>query len=144
MSGLIAFGCGLLFAIGLGVGTMTDPARVIGFLDFFGDWDPTLAFVMGGALLVNAPAFRLTRRRGRPLCADALQLPRASGKISAQLLGGTALFGVGWGLTGYCPGPGLVGMGAGVDTAFAFAGAMVSGMLVWSMLQRRAPAVRPT
>lgn len=102
---------GLLFGAGLAVSGLVDPLRVLGFLDLAGAWDPTLLFVMGGAIAAAAPAYALARRRERPLAAARFYLPEA-GVIDTPLLAGAAIFGVGWGLAGYCPGPAIAGFGA--------------------------------
>ncbi|MFZ9886051.1 MAG: DUF6691 family protein [Myxococcota bacterium] len=104
---LVAFGTGLLFAIGLGLGGMLHPAKVVGFLDVGGRWDPSLAFVMGAGVMANLLFVRLALKRSHPLLDTKFQLPTLT-KIDAKLLVGSALFGIGWGLGGYCPGPGLV------------------------------------
>lgn len=105
-----AIASGLLFGAGLVVAGMVDPLRVLGFLDVFGAWDPTLAFVMGGALLVSGPAYHLARTATKPLSAPSFQLPTAT-VIDRRLLIGAALFGAGWGIAGYCPGPAMAGLG---------------------------------
>ena len=107
MSRFIAFAAGLAFALGLGISGMTQPEKVIGFLDFFGAWDPSLALVMVGAIGVHLGFLRLTRRQARPVCAASFDRRRRRG-IDARLITGAALFGLGWGLGGYCPGPALV------------------------------------
>jgi len=99
-----ALACGIIFGFGLAISGMMNPAKVIGFLDVAGDWDPTLAFVMGGALLVTIPAYRVILKRRRPVLASGLSLP-AEEKLDVPLIWGSALFGVGWGLVGFCPGP---------------------------------------
>ena len=108
---LAALASGLLFGTGLAVSGMVDPLRVLGFLDVVGDWDATLAFVMGGAVFVTAPAFWLARRRHAPVFAPKFDLPTAT-RIDRKLLLGAALFGIGWGIAGYCPGPALAGIAA--------------------------------
>jgi len=119
---------GLVFAVGLAVGGMTDPARVQGFLDLFGRWDPTLAFVMGGALGVYALLSRIVvRRRGEVVS------PR---RIDARLVGGAALFGIGWGLAGYCPGPAFVSAGTGGPGTLLFVVAMLGGFVVFRLWRR--------
>lgn len=122
----VAFAIGVLFAVGLALGGMTDSARVIGFLDLTGDWDPSLLFVMGGAIAVFAPAWQLSRRIDRPLLAATFPSNEPQ-PIDARLLGGAALFGVGWGLAGLCPAPALVVSGAGLADALVFVAAMVVG-----------------
>jgi uncharacterized membrane protein YedE/YeeE len=118
--------CGALFGIGLAIARMTDPVVVIGFLDVFGDFDPTLAFVLIGATMTTAVAFHFVLRRARPIVAAQFELP-ATRTIDLPLILGAAIFGVGWGLAGYCPGPVLVGAGAGVSTALLFLPAMIAG-----------------
>jgi hypothetical protein len=124
---LAALLSGLVFGAGLFVSGMTNPAKVIGFLDVAGSWDPSLAFVMGGALGVNALAFALTRRRARPLFAETFALPTAS-DIDSELVAGALLFGVGWGLVGLCPGPALAGLMRGAPPIYVFVAAMALGM----------------
>ncbi|HZY33614.1 MAG TPA: DUF6691 family protein, partial [Rhodanobacter sp.] len=106
MRAWIAFAAGLLFGLGLSLGGMTQPAVVLGFLDIFGAWDPRLVFVMAGAVLTTAVGYRLVLRRPRPLLAERFQWP-TSRRIDVRLVGGAALFGIGWGIAGYCPGPAL-------------------------------------
>jgi hypothetical protein len=120
---------GALFAIGLTVGGMTIPAKVTGFLDVGGTWEPQLAFVMGGAIAVYASLLRIIRRRPAPLVADRFHWPTASA-IDARLIGGAALFGVGWGLSGYCPGPALTSLVGGGSGAVVFVIAMIVGIAV--------------
>ncbi|WP_197342435.1 DUF6691 family protein [Ralstonia solanacearum] len=132
MAIFIAWVAGLLFGAGLMVSGMANPAKVLGFLDLAGRWDPSLAFVMAGAILVGAVAFFIARRRGRSL----LGLP-ASTAITARLVLGSAAFGIGWGLAGFCPGPALVALGAGAPKAWGFVAAMLAGMAVFSALERR-------
>jgi uncharacterized membrane protein YedE/YeeE len=124
---LVNLVAGVLFGLGLAVSGMVDPQKVIGFLDVAGHWDPTLAFVMGGALLVAIPAFRLIFRRSRPVLADDFDLPTKD-SLDASLLGGAALFGVGWGLSGFCPGPSVTALASGLVPVFAFVAAMIAGM----------------
>ena len=107
MKFLIGLIAGALFGLGLVIAQMTDPRRIIGFLDLFGNWDPRLAFVMVGAIAVHAPFVFLLRRRGKPFSADKLSIPPET-RIDRKLIFGAALFGVGWGLAGYCPGPAIV------------------------------------
>ena len=124
---LAALACGLVFGAGLLVSGMTNPAKVLGFLDVAGTWDPTLAFVMGGALSVNAAAWAATRRRARPLFAEQFALPEERA-IDGRLLAGAALFGVGWGLVGLCPGPALAGLLRGKLPVYVFVAALLAGM----------------
>ena len=124
---LVALFSGVLFGLGLVVSGMVNPAKVLGFLDVAGDWDPTLAFFMGGALLVAVPAFRVILKRHRPVLAEGFDLP-AKKDLDARLLTGSALFGVGWGLAGFCPGPAVTALASGLAPAFVFVAAMVAGM----------------
>ncbi|MCC6621442.1 MAG: YeeE/YedE family protein [Deltaproteobacteria bacterium] len=128
---------GVLFGVGLVLSGMTDPANVLGFLDLTGAWNPSLAFVMGGAVAVYALAWRLTARlRQRPaLVGAAFQLPTRK-DIDLPLVGGAALFGVGWGLVGFCPGPAVVGLGSGTTTALVFVASMLVGMALERALSR--------
>lgn len=120
---------GLLFGIGLGIAGMTQPAKVVAFLDLFGAWDPSLAFVMAGAIAVHAIAYRLVRRRARPLFDVRFHLPTRT-DLDRRLLVGSALFGIGWGIGGYCPGPGLVSLVTLGSNALVFVLAMTTGMLL--------------
>ena len=126
---------GLLFGAGLTIGGMTDPARVRGFLDIAGQWDPTLAFVMAGALAVMAVAWRIAKRMERPVFAAKFSLPDRS-DIDARLVGGAALFGVGWGLAGICPGPAVASLAIAPMAILPFLAAMVAGMAIarWTRL----------
>jgi len=124
---------GTLFGLGLTVSGMVNPQKVIGFLDVAGDWDPTLAFVMGGALLVAIPAFRLILRRSHPVLAEEFELPSKK-DVDGRLLGGAALFGVGWGLAGFCPGPAVTALASGLLPVFAFVAAMIVGMAAYKWI----------
>ncbi|MEC9363764.1 DUF6691 family protein [Sinimarinibacterium flocculans] len=117
---------GLLFGAGLLISGMADPQRVLGFLRIGAGWDPSLAFVMGGALAVTVPGFALLRRRRRPLLAETFASPPTA-PVDRRLIVGAALFGLGWGWAGYCPGPALVGFGLGHWTAIVFVPAMFAG-----------------
>jgi len=140
MKFLGAAAAGVLFGSGLLVSGMVDPSLVLSFLDVGGDWNPTLAFVMAGAILVAAPAFFLTRRRGATQAVRPSQRS-ASEVIDPPLVIGAAIFGTGWGLTGVCPGPGLVLLsGPGLD-AVTFVSSMVAGMLLSSYLRPRAAGI---
>ncbi|UBB24720.1 DUF6691 family protein [Pseudoxanthomonas beigongshangi] len=130
---------GALFGAGLALSRMTDPNVVLGFLDVAGDFDPRLAFVLAGAVATTGVAFRLVLRRRRPLLADRFRLP-LSRAIDRPLVIGALLFGIGWGLAGYCPGPALVGAAAGADSALIFIAAMLAGSAVQAMTARRRPA----
>jgi hypothetical protein len=120
---------GLVFGAGLALAGMTNPAKVLSFLDIAGAWDPTLALVMGSALAVNAAAYALTKRRAKPLFAAAFAL-RSRADLDARLLGGATLFGVGWALVGLCPGPALASLARGDVHVLAFVAAMGVGMLL--------------
>lgn len=130
-----AFAAGLLFGLGLSLGGMTQPAVVLGFLDIFGAWDPRLVFVMAGAVLTTAIGYRLVLRRSRPLLAERFQWP-TSRRIDTRLIGGAALFGIGWGIAGYCPGPALASLGAGVPALLVLVACMIAG---WWLAARLLP-----
>jgi hypothetical protein len=134
-----AFVSGLIFGLGLVIAGMANPAKVLAFLDLAGDWDPSLALVMVGAIAVGTVAFALARQRTASLSGAPMQLPTAR-QIDARLIGGSALFGVGWGLAGICPGPAVVLVGAGVAKGFIFLASMLAGMLVFHWLERPAAA----
>jgi uncharacterized membrane protein YedE/YeeE len=133
---LTALIAGLLFGAGLLLSGMTNPQVVLGFLDIAGAWNPALAFTMAGAILVAAPAFWLARKRGRTLDGETIELPGRA-LIDARLVGGAALFGVGWGMAGICPGPGLILLTGLSAQAFVFVAAMLAGMLLAHRLLRR-------
>jgi uncharacterized membrane protein YedE/YeeE len=133
---MMAFIVGLVFGIGLIVSGMTNPAKVQGFLDLAGNWDPSLAFVMGGAILVGAVGFRFARGRERALLGDAMRLPTAS-TIDRRLVLGGLTFGIGWGLAGFCPGPALASLASGRSEPWIFAVAMVAGMGLFEIVERR-------
>jgi uncharacterized protein len=124
---------GLLFGAGVTLSAMVDPAKVLNFLDLFGTFDPTLIAVMGGALIVTLPGYRLLFHRGRPILAETFDLPKASG-IDARLMGGATLFGIGWGLAGFCPGPVVASLVFGNWPSFLFVAAMAAGMLIGKTL----------
>ncbi len=139
MTTIIAAIVGLVFGLGLLVSGMADPHKVLGFLDLAGAWDPSLALVMGGAIAVGLPGFALARQCQRSLLGEPMQLP-TSKTLDAPLVMGSALFGIGWGLAGYCPGPALVGITAGMESAALFSAAMLAGMVLfglWRKLQER-------
>ena len=133
---LASFGCGLIFGLGLLISGMTEPDKVLGFLDFFGAWDATLAFVMTGAVAVAGVGFVLARRRSAPLFASKFSWPSRS-DIDAPLLIGSALFGIGWGLAGICPGPALVNLAGLPAPIIVFVAAMAVGMSSFELWQRR-------
>jgi uncharacterized membrane protein YedE/YeeE len=125
---------GTLFGLGLTISQMVNPAKVIGFLDVAGDWDPTLAFVMGGTLLVALPAFRfILMKRPKPVLEDDFALPTKR-EVDARLLAGSALFGVGWGLSGFCPGPAVTALATGLTPVLAFVAAMLAGMALYKLV----------
>jgi uncharacterized protein len=130
-----AFAAGLVFGVGLLLSGMTDPSKVIGFLDLAGSWDPSLLFVMGGGIAVGLLAFRAAGKRSQAFLGGAMQLPQAR-DIDKRLVGGSLVFGVGWGLAGFCPGPALVSFGAGQEKAAIFLAAMLGGMLIYQAAER--------
>ena len=130
---ILALLSGAVFGFGLALSGMMNPARVRGFLDLFGDWDPTLAFVMGGAVIVMAIVWLVQRGMERPLLDLQFHLP-ATQVLDKRLIGGSALFGVGWGLVGLCPGPAVASLGTALVPAAVFVGAMAAGMLLYRVL----------
>jgi uncharacterized protein len=141
MNRIVEFLVGLLFGVGLILSGMTDPGKVLGFLDITGHWDPSLAFVMGGAILVAFFAFALARRRTTAFLGGAIHLP-GKAPIDRRLLIGSLVFGVGWGLAGFCPGPAIVAAGAVHSPAVAFVLAMLAGMALFEFTAQ--PAGRHT
>jgi uncharacterized protein len=135
MNALGAFLAGLVFGVGLIVSGMTDPGKVLGFLDLTGNWDPSLALVMGGAVLVGLFAFGFAKKRARSFFGGAIHLPHGR-DIDNRLVGGSLVFGVGWGLAGFCPGPALVSFAAGEEKAAIFVAAMLIGMLLCTGAER--------
>lgn len=136
MRGFLALLSGTIFGFGLALSGMMNPARVRGFLDLFGEWDPTLAFVMGGAVLVMLLAWFVQARMAAPVAESEFHLPGTQ-TIDRRLLGGAALFGVGWGLAGLCPGPALASLGTVFQPALIFVAAMLAGMALFAMLDRK-------
>ncbi|WP_454712860.1 DUF6691 family protein [Cupriavidus nantongensis] len=134
MGTLLALLAGLVFGIGLILSGMANPAKVLGFLDLAGAWDPSLAFVMAGAIVVGVAAFALARRRQRSWLGLPMQWP-ALAAVTPRLLLGSAAFGVGWGLAGFCPGPALVALGAGYAKAWGFVAAMLAGMALFELAE---------
>jgi len=132
----VAFLAGLIFGFGLLLSGMANPAKVLAFLDLAGAWDPSLALVMVGAISVSAIGFRLIRGRDRSLLAEPLRLPTRE-ELDTPLVLGALGFGVGWGLAGFCPGPALVALGAGEAKALVFVAAMVAGMGLFELIERR-------
>ena len=137
---LSAFASGLLFGLGLIVSLMVNPAKVIGFLDIFGNRDPSLALVMGGAVVVSALGTLIAKRRGVPVLAPRLEIPTRR-DLDPRLIGGAALFGIGWGLVGLCPGPALVGLTFGPWQVFVFVAAMIVGMAIFRLVLADWPQV---
>lgn len=127
---------GLVFGLGLIVSGMADPAKVLGFLDLAGAWDPSLAFVMAGAIAVGGLAFAMARKRTVSLLGAEMKLPPSRG-IDGRLVIGSVVFGIGWGVAGFCPGPGLVALGMGEAKALVFVAAMLVGMGAFELLERR-------
>jgi len=141
MSFLVNLALGLLFGAGLVVSGMSDPAKVLNFLDLFGTWDPSLAFVMGGAVLVTFLGYRLVLARGEPIVGSRFHLPTRS-DIDARIVAGPAIFGIGWGLGGFCPGPALTALGLGATGNLAFIPAMILGMWAARLLAEGTAAPR--
>ncbi|HLS87306.1 MAG TPA: DUF6691 family protein [Burkholderiales bacterium] len=135
MNPLSAFASGLVFGIGLLLSGMSDPGKVIGFLDLAGAWDPSLAFVMAGAILVGFFAFRLAGRRGQAFLGGAMHLPERR-DLDRRLVAGALVFGIGWGLAGFCPGPAITALGAGYGKALVFVLAMLAGMAAYTLAER--------
>jgi hypothetical protein len=134
MLALTSLLAGLVFGFGLILSGMANPAKVLGFLDLFGRWDPSLSLVMGGAIAVTGVVFFLARRRTVSLLGAAISLPTAR-RIDRRLVGGGLLFGVGWGIAGFCPGPALVALGMGEGKAVVFVLAMLAGMGLFEVLE---------
>lgn len=136
---ILALGSGTLFGAGLAISGMADPTRVRDFLDLFGRWDPTLAFVMAGAILPMAIAWQIQRRLASPLASSEFNIPSTT-KIDGKLVGGSLLFGVGWGVAGLCPGPAIAGLALRPSEALIFVVAMIVGMMIHRSLSRPASA----
>ena len=139
MASLFAFVAGLVFGLGLIVSGMANPAKVLGFLDIAGNWDPSLVLVMAGAIAVSLVAFALARRRTMSALGLPMQVP-SDRTIDARLIGGSVVFGIGWGLAGFCPGPAIVALGAGYAKAGVFVAAMLLGMGAFELIERNACA----
>lgn len=128
----VSFLVGTLFSLGLGISGMTQPQKVVGFLDFFGQWDPALAFVMIGAIGIHAVLYPLVTKRPSPILEDQFHIPQGS-EMNPRLLIGAAIFGIGWGLGGFCPGPGLASLASGSHESLVFVLAMIVGMLIFKL-----------
>jgi uncharacterized protein len=137
---LSAFASGLLFGLGLIVSQMVNPAKVLGFLDIFGAWDPSLGLVMGGAVLVSGLGYAIAKSRGGPVLAPRLEIPTRR-DLDPRLIGGAALFGIGWGLVGLCPGPSLTALTFGPWQVFVFVAAMIAGMALFRIVPADWPQV---
>lgn len=135
---LAALGCGILFGVGLAVSQMVNSAKVLAFFDILGAWDPSLAFVMAGALAVTIPAFRRIIARGQPLFEARLFLPQRR-DIDTRLVGGSAVYGVGWGLTGFCVGPAVAALAFADGRVLVFLGALIAGMVVSKLIDTGLP-----
>lgn len=142
MNRLVYFLAGIVFAVGLGISGMTQPAKVIGFLDLVSGWDPSLAFVMCGAIGIHFIAYRFQPKLRKPLYADAFNVPTRT-DLSAKLVGGAALFGAGWALGGFCPGPALVATVSLQPPALIFTAAMVAGMVLHQVLDKGTDGEEP-
>ena len=129
-----AFASGLIFGLGLIISQMVNPAKVLAFLDIFGDWDPTLAVVMGAAVAASALGHFVAKRRGVPVFASRLEIPMRR-DLEPRLLAGAAIFGVGWGLVGFCPGPALTALPLGLWQVFVFVASMLAGMALFRFVQ---------
>jgi uncharacterized protein len=134
---LFALVSGIVFGLGLIMSGMTNPAKVQGFLDLFGAWDPSLALVMAGAIAVSAPAFWIAKRRNESISGEAMMIP-SNNTIDAKLIAGGVLFGAGWGIAGFCPGPALVSLSSGMSDAAIFVVAMLAGMIAFDFIKSRA------
>jgi uncharacterized protein len=142
MNIFVAAVAGLVFGLGLILSGMANPAKVLGFLDLAGAWDPSLAFVMGGAIGVGSVAFAIAKRRSTSLLGQPMRLPQAT-QIDRKLMLGSTLFGIGWGVAGFCPGPALVALGMGEVKALVFVIAMTAGMGGFAWWERRRTAQAP-
>lgn len=133
---IITYLIGLIFGIGISISGMANPAKVLNFFDVAGTWDPSLAFVMGGALIVTFIGYNLVLKRSKPALADVFQLPTRR-DLDAPLIGGSALFGIGWGIAGFCPGGALPALGTGVSDVFIFTFALLLGIFAAKLVQAR-------
>lgn len=137
MAVIVSLIVGLIFGFGLILSGMANPVKVLGFLDLAGEWDPSLAFVMAGAIGVGVISFAIAKKRKETFLGLEMRLPKSS-DIDKRLLAGSALFGIGWGIAGFCPGPALVALGTGQLKAIVFVAAMIGGMVIFEMLEKRA------
>ena len=138
---IAAYIIGLVFGTGIALSGMANPAKVPNFFDIAGSWDPSLIFVMGGALVTTFIGYRLVFGRPAPILAEAFQVP-VSRTVDARLLGGSAVFGIGWGIAGFCPGGALPALGTGRWEVFAFTAAVIAGILLARFLQSRGESAR--
>jgi len=136
LQSISALFAGTLFGVGLTVSQMVNPAKVIGFLDIFGNWDPSLAFVMGGALLVTTIGFRLVHKKDKPFFTTAFDIP-SNRKVDARLASGSVLFGIGWGLVGLCPGPAVAALSIGGLPILVFLCAMIMGAYLFELMNKK-------
>lgn len=141
LKNLSALLAGLIFGLGLTISQMVNPAKVLGFLDLLGNWDPSLAFVMGGGLVVTFIGYRLVLRRPKPIADLKFQIPQKK-EIDTKLAIGAVLFGIGWGLVGLCPGPAIAALTIGGTPALIFLAAMIGGMVLFEAYQRFTPGQR--
>ncbi|MGA8968927.1 MAG: DUF6691 family protein [Pseudolabrys sp.] len=139
MAALASFGCGLIFGVGLVISGMTQPQKVLGFLDIFGRWDPTLALVMAAALIVSGAGFALARQQKQPMLTAQHLWPTRT-DVDRSLVAGSVLFGLGWGLAGLCPGPALVNIAGLWPSVIVFVLAMTAGMILKDLWDRRVPS----
>ncbi|MEE2929829.1 MAG: DUF6691 family protein [Pseudomonadota bacterium] len=139
---IAALVAGLIFGLGLTISEMVNPAKVLAFLDLFGNWDPSLAFVMGGALIVTAVGYRLAWTRPKPVFGERFQVP-GNRQIDTKLALGAILFGIGWGLVGLCPGPAISALTFGGAPVLVFLAAMGAGMAAFELFDRMTPRTKP-
>ncbi|WP_208352864.1 DUF6691 family protein [Pseudaestuariivita rosea] len=140
---ILSYVIGLIFGVGISISGMANPAKVLNFFDIAGTWDPSLAFVMGGALAVTFVGYRFVLRRPSPLLASGFQLPTRR-DLDLPLIAGSAIFGVGWGIAGFCPGGALPALGTGRSEVFIFVGALLAGIIAAKILQAALAARRQT
>jgi len=126
----------IIFGVGLALGGMLDPSKVVGFLDLFGVWDPSLAFVMGGGVIINVIGHQIIARRSRPICDNQFHLPMTK-TITLPLIIGSVLFGIGWGVTGLCPGPAVASTFVNIDTGISFIVAVIAGLVIGKIVLKQ-------